>query len=568
MRNLFFVLSYTILSVIAFSYEIIGKSYEENPENLLKTVAIDVDNSGNVYLVDYLSGKILILDANYKYKDKIVGLNFPSALTIEGSKGYISETGDNRVTIYDFETKIKKSYGSYGMVQGKFNHPGNLYKIGNEIYVVDEENFRIQIFSEKMEYIREMMLPKYKKNHKSVYNNNYGIAELQGKLYILDIYNKCVYIYSGRKMESKINMPASNAYDLISYSGKIYAFDIEKGIFYNVLNKNNKIEIGIKEKFSLIKFGHGKIKDGKYYFVSKNAVYYFDFKLKKTVQLKKLTIKNPEEYVEPCDVKKDGSGNIYILDKKDGRVIVYDKNWNYLREIIIGGESTGIWIDQFNNIYAAISGENKINKYNNNGEKLYSYGNSQIIKSKTAGEKESGNLKVMTDREGYIYVLDSLDYKLKKFDHFFNLKLETGKKAGVISVVNSKKENGSFGWDERSKDNLTDFFVYDEKSYILDNYYNRINVFENGKLTKVFEDNFSKNGLNGIYINNKKIYIADSYNFKIIIYSMDFKKLKEIDFLDKGLMPVKIYEELVICEKISDSFSKSYVIVKLKENER
>ena len=55
MRNLFFVLSYTILSVIAFSYEIIGKSYEENPENLLKTVAIDVDNSGNVYLVDYLS---------------------------------------------------------------------------------------------------------------------------------------------------------------------------------------------------------------------------------------------------------------------------------------------------------------------------------------------------------------------------------------------------------------------------------------------------------------------------------------------------------------------------------
>ena len=134
-------------------------------------------------------------------------------------------------------------------------------------------------------------------------------------------------------------------------------------------------------------------------------------------------------------------------------------------------------------------------------------------------------------------------------------------------MVNSKKENGSFGWDERSKDNLTDFFVYDEKSYILDNYYNRINVFENGKLTKVFEDNFSKNGLNGIYINNKKIYIADSYNFKIIIYSMDFKKLKEIDFLDKGLMPVKIYEELVICEKISDSFSKSYVIVKLKENE-
>ena len=66
MRKIFFTLSYAILSVIAFSYEIIGKSYEENPENLLKTVAVDVDNSGNVYLVDYLSGKIynIILDKN------------------------------------------------------------------------------------------------------------------------------------------------------------------------------------------------------------------------------------------------------------------------------------------------------------------------------------------------------------------------------------------------------------------------------------------------------------------------------------------------------------------------
>ncbi len=194
-----------------------------------------------------------------------------------------------------------------------------------------------------------------------------------------------------------------------------------------------------------------------------------------------------------------------------------------------------------------------------------------VIKSNPKIEKNSnkniGNLKVITDKEGYVYILDSLDYKVKKFDQFFNLKAEIGKKASVLSVFNDKKESGTFGWDELKKDNLSDFYVYQEKIYILDNYYGRVNIFQNEKFISSFEDKFSKNGLNGMFIKNNRIYITDTYNFKISVYSLDLKKIKEISFLEKGLMPLKIYEELVICEKVTDSFSKKYIIVKLKENE-
>lgn len=570
MKKSSFLFIYFIITLTVFSFEIIEKSYEDNPENLLKPISIDIDNSGNIYLIDYFSGKSVVYDSNFNFINKIEGLDMPSSVMYSNNNLFFVETGKNRVLIYNTESKIKSSYGSIGMVQGKFNRPGNIYKIGNEIYITDEYNFRIQIFNEKMEYLKEIILPQFNIEYKPFYNSNYALTELNGKIYILDIQNKRIYVYFNGKIEKKIPVPSSGIYDIFTYSGKIYIFNIEKGIFYDISDKKNIIETGVKDKFSIVKFARGKIKEGRYYFVSKNSIYCYDFKLKKTLELKRLFSKKTDEYIEPCDIKKDNSGNIYIVDKADGRVIIYDKNWNYKKEMNTGSDIRGICIDQFGNIYSALAGENKINKYNNSGKLLYSYvkgnikSNSELKKNKS---ENIGNLKVLTDKEGYIYVLDSLDYKVKKFDQFFNLTTEIGKKAGVLSVIKDKKESGTFGWDEIKKDNLTDFYVYNEKIYILDNYYGRITVFEGNKFKQEFEDNFSKNGLNGIFIKNEKIYIADSYNFKISVYNMEFKKLKDINFLEKGLIPLKIYEEFVICEKITDSFKRKYIIVKLKENE-
>jgi hypothetical protein len=570
MRYISFLFYYCIVVTFLFSFEIIEKSYEENPEKILKPISIDIDNSGNVYLIDYFSGKTVIYDKNFNFIEKIEGLDMPSSIMTDRDKIYFVETGKNRVTIYNSDLKNKISYGSIGMVQGKFNRPGNIYKIGNEIYVTDEYNFRIQIFNDKMEYLREIILPKFSIEYKPFYNSNYSLTELDGRLYILDGHNKKVYKYYKGKIEKRISISSAGVNDIFTYSGKVYIFNVEKGVLYDVLNTKNKIDTGIKDNFSIVKFGKGKLKDGKYYFVSKNSIYCYDFKLKKSIEIKKLFFKTPDEYIEPCDIKKDEYGNIYVVDKADGRVIIYDEKWNYKRDINIGGGISGISIDQFGNIYSALAGENKINKYENSGKLIYSYGKNDIKSNpdlKRNRLENIGNLKVLTDKDGYIYVLDSLDYKVKKFDQFFNLKVEAGKKAGVLSIIKDKKESGTFGWDEIKKDNLSDFAVYKNKIYILDNYYGRVNLFEESKFKQELNDNFSKNGLNGIFIKNDKIYIADSYNFKISIYSLDLKKIKEISFLEKGLIPLKIYEELVICEKITDSFNKKYIIVKLKENE-
>ncbi len=119
----------------------------------------------------------------------------PSSMVIDTNNIYFIETGENRVAVYDKELKNRKNYGSIGMVQGKFNRPGNIYMIGNEIYVTDEYNFRIQIFSEKMEYLREIILPKFNIEYKPFYNSNYAMANLNGNIYILDIQNRVIYLY-------------------------------------------------------------------------------------------------------------------------------------------------------------------------------------------------------------------------------------------------------------------------------------------------------------------------------------------------------------------------------------
>lgn len=556
-----FLFIYFLITASLFSYEIIGKSFEENPENILKAVSIDTDSSGNVYLLDNISGKIAVYGDNFLFKEKISGFDMPISMMFDKEKIYISETGGNRISVYNLNNKLKQTYGNYGMVQGKFNHPGNIIKIKNEIYIIDEYNFRIQVFSEEMVYLREITLPKFEIYYKPVYGINYSITENRGRVYICDIYNKSIYVYFKDKMEKKIKIPAANMYDLFSYRGKVYLFNIEKGIIFDIENKSKEIKTGVIDNFYLIKFIRGKIKGDKYYFVSRNSLWYYDFKINKSIEVRKITDKKKSDYIEPADIRTLKNGEIYLLDKIDGRVIVYDQKWNLVREINIGENVSGIAIDQFNNMYAVFSGSKRINKYNPDGKVISFY------KGLKSEKSVNGNMKVFTDSEGYIYILDSSDGKVRKMDQFFNIKAEIGKKAGLLSVLKDQKENGSFGWDEINKDNLSDLYVYNEKIYVLDRYYGRITVFNKDKFERTFEDQFSKNGLNGIYISKNKIYIADSYNFKVKVYSLDFKKIKEIDFLEDGLMPVKISGNIVICEKVKDSLSKNYVIVKLKENE-
>lgn len=44
---------------VTYSYDQIGKYYEDNIQNVILASAIETDQNGNVYIADYSGGKII-----------------------------------------------------------------------------------------------------------------------------------------------------------------------------------------------------------------------------------------------------------------------------------------------------------------------------------------------------------------------------------------------------------------------------------------------------------------------------------------------------------------------------
>ena len=61
---------------------------------------------------------------------------------------YVSEWGNNRISIFSADGEFIKSFGSKGNGHGQFNEPNEIFldKIGT-VYVSDTWNNRIQIFT-------------------------------------------------------------------------------------------------------------------------------------------------------------------------------------------------------------------------------------------------------------------------------------------------------------------------------------------------------------------------------------------------------------------------------------
>lgn len=563
-----------ILSAATYGFEKIGSYYGDNPENLIKPVSLDFDKQGNLYVLDYTGGKIVIFDNNFKYIESIGGFNSPSSISIWENKIFVTETLYDRVIIYDMLTKKRKNFGNKGMREGEFNHPGKVCFYNNKIIIPDDYNFRIQIFDSNMKYDSEIILPKYGYLHEASYSNNYILFNNNGIMNIYDKKNKKNYLYNLNKKLTEDKKEYGEVNDFFVHKNKLFWFDLKKGFFFAKNKKDEEIKTDIKNEFSIIQFWKGAYREGAYYYFSGKKLYSFNPETRKNSFIKNMSVKKENEFIEPADIKRDSNGNIYVLDKVSGYIMKYDRKGKFQSNFInCGFYPTSFFFDKFDNIYVAVAGERCIKKYSITGSLISTFGNFSsnlkgIKKVEEANEQSEINyLGITMDSEGYIYVADAKAYKVYIYDQSFYLKNQFGKKASIVSVVKGKKEAGTFGWDEKSSYGINDIAVYDGKSYIIDGYYNRINIFNKNGFISYFEDSFSEKGVTSICIKDKKIYVTDTLNFNIKVYDLNLKKIKDISFLKDGLMPYKISGNMVLCRKVASNYKERYVIILLKENE-
>jgi DNA-binding beta-propeller fold protein YncE len=123
------------------------------------------DNFGNIYVTDTQADKIWkfspegdsLLCFGYKYTGQdILGLNHPKGIAVDDSGNiWITDCYQSKVKKYDGQGNYISTIGKHGNKAGEFNQPTGIAISGNEIYVVDHLNDRVQVFNKTGAFIRQ-----------------------------------------------------------------------------------------------------------------------------------------------------------------------------------------------------------------------------------------------------------------------------------------------------------------------------------------------------------------------------------------------------------------------------
>lgn len=175
MRNiwkLFFIILCIMLLTNACQKEKSDK--EEEPENgvlpvysekeAIKKAEEDLYNFKSEESTEFKIDKVEI--------DK--GVEF-GGLLVRESDILVADKASDSIVVTDHEGKVLKTVGNTGSAELEFLSPSRMTLYKDEIYVIDQDNFRVQVLTKDLEYVRSIPIkgvddanPKYRKNHIAV----------------------------------------------------------------------------------------------------------------------------------------------------------------------------------------------------------------------------------------------------------------------------------------------------------------------------------------------------------------------------------------------------------------
>ena len=80
--------------------------------------------------------------------------NYPYGITVSGQEVYVSDCHNHRVQVFSKDGTFLRLFGSQGSGQGQFNRPYGITVSGQEVYVSDWWNHRVQVFSKDGTFLR------------------------------------------------------------------------------------------------------------------------------------------------------------------------------------------------------------------------------------------------------------------------------------------------------------------------------------------------------------------------------------------------------------------------------
>jgi len=422
------------------------------------------DRQQNLYVLMPAIGKIA------KYSPAMQIIKYISY--VQGEKDYIKEASsiavDHRGDIYiieNLDNNIKKidqdanllfSFGSKGVGRGQFMNPlGIEADDQGHIYVADAKNKRVQMFkvlgSENssmeitgaiiplIDFDSAIVAQKAISDLQYIHSKGlYALGDLSGRILwksqsslVLDEfstqnallkYPKGMHITeegdmliaeSGKSRLHFLNSDASSQYTFGRKGKNTSQFnelqDVIVGpdnLIYVSDTYNNRIQVFSRDGIYLNTFGQKTDKDSK--------------------EAGQLTFKHPKS------LAFDSQSQLYVLDKKNLRIQVFNTRGEFIRDIGPQGdvyvhlvEPIDIDIDENDFLYIADRGDHKIKILNDKGELIAAFGSSGY------GPSFFPMLSAVSAHQGKIYVADYKVDKIKVFN--FGQKQHTVKAKSAIT---------------------------------------------------------------------------------------------------------------------------------------
>jgi len=434
--------------------------YTTNTNSDGGTSFIALDSSGNIYVVDTNGNRIEKFDTsgNFVSKFGVYGsgngqLNTPYGIAIDSSNNiYVVDSGNKRVQEFDSSGNYLSQFGSSGTGAGQFTTPRGIgiATSTGDIYVVDSGNNRIQRFNSSGTFTStygwgvatgasstEICTSSCRAGFAVAsttaggFNRPYGIAvnSWGNVIYVTDYTNNRIVssdltgnYLSKWGTSGSGNGSTTNPYGIaINKNGDIYLADLGNlrvEIFASTTN-------AYVSKFTSVAYrGIAVDSSGNIFVSSGNLIAKYNSAFTKQFQSGLSQNGNGTIYA-PSYLVTDSSGNLYVSDSGNDRVLKFDTSGNYSMKFGSAGVGDGqfgyfpsygprgIAIDGSGNILVADPGGSRVEVFNSSGTFVTKFATTSIY-------------DIAVDSSGNVYTLDKGTCKASKFNSSYNLLLRWG----------------------------------------------------------------------------------------------------------------------------------------------
>ncbi len=262
----------------------------------------------------------------YKLKD-------PMDVFVDSGNVYVSDTGNDRVIVFDKSGEPKMAIGSEGTGPGQFKFPyGVSVDSDGNIYVADMYNNTISIFDQTGKFVKY-----FEPEGGYQFNGPSGIRIYDDKLYVPEVNtgNISVFNLNGKRElfiensnEEGLHLEKPNGLT-VDEGGNIYVADPGLAVVkvFDKKGKYIKDITGKKEgEGSTMSSPRGVVVDdnGRILVSDKigHEIFGFSYKNKQTVSFGEMGT-NAGQFLFPTGMFIDNTGMIYIVDSTNGRIQMF-----------------------------------------------------------------------------------------------------------------------------------------------------------------------------------------------------------------------------------------------------